>query len=279
MAESSLQRMVEIIELIAKNRSQTYPKQIVEDLRAPPSSIYELLHRLVEAGLLNRCRDGGLRLGDKLYAIGMARFSLSHAAAEIPIVLRSLRDHTQETAYLSVLEGDRVLVMHVFRSARSVRSIITLGAELPVNWDACGRVLLSGMDTAGARAIVARASRFSTVGLPVINISRFLAEIADASRRGHALESHSIAGGTSSIAAPVLGVSGTVVAAVGLVLPTTRMMHTATSLTSLVISSAQEISLTQQRSYAHGASSRLTADPGQPDNSRNLKLERSKDFP
>lgn len=103
------------------------------------------VHRLAVAleahGLLRRTADGRFALGMHLVALGRAateQLPLSEIA--VP-ALERLRDATGESAQLYVRDGDRRVCVAALESPHGLRTIVPLGAALPLDVGSAGRAL------------------------------------------------------------------------------------------------------------------------------------------
>ena len=108
-------------------------------------------HRLAVAlevhGLVRRDDEGRFTLGVRLIALGRAAaeaFPLADAA--LP-ALAALRDETAESVQLYVRDGDRRVCIAALESPHGLRTIVAMGASLPLDVGSAGRILsLSGDD-------------------------------------------------------------------------------------------------------------------------------------
>jgi DNA-binding IclR family transcriptional regulator len=102
-------------------------------------------HRLAVAleahGLVRRDDDGRFALGVRLIALGRA------AAGAVPLAelarpaLAELRDATGESVQLYVRDGDRRVCVAALESPHGLRTIVPMGASLPLDAGSAGRVL------------------------------------------------------------------------------------------------------------------------------------------
>ncbi len=129
-------------------------------------------HRLatgLEAhGLLRRDVEGRFALGFRLVALGREaarQFSLAEAARP---ALAVLRDETGESVQLYVREGDTRICVDALESPHGLRTIVEVGAVLPIDKGSAGRVLLGEKAPAGWVASVAeREPGVASVSAPV----------------------------------------------------------------------------------------------------------------
>jgi DNA-binding IclR family transcriptional regulator len=131
---------------------------VLDALEDRPRSLAELVeatgisrataHRLATAleahGLVRRDDDGRFALGARLIALGRAAtegLPLAAAAAE---ALAGLRDATGESVQLYVRDGDQRVCVAALQSPHGLRTIVPLGASLPIGVGSAGRVLADG---------------------------------------------------------------------------------------------------------------------------------------
>jgi DNA-binding IclR family transcriptional regulator len=131
-------------------------------------------HRLATAlerhGLVRRDDDGRFALGLRLVALGRAATGdLSVAEAARP-ALEHLRDETGESVQLYVRDGDRRVCALSLESPHGLRTIVALGASLPLERGSAGRVLRGEWGAAGwAESVGEREEGVASVSAPVLD--------------------------------------------------------------------------------------------------------------
>ena len=111
----------------------------------PRATAYRLASALVAHGLVDKGVGGTYRLGPRLVELGrlagQRRPDLARAAAP---ALERLRDVTGESVQLFVAEGGRRVCIVSLESPHSLRTIVPVGAALPMDKGSAGRVLSAG---------------------------------------------------------------------------------------------------------------------------------------
>ncbi len=131
-------------------------------------------HRLATAleahGLVRRDDDGRFTLGLRLVALGHAAAGdLSVAEAARP-ALERLRDETGESVQLYVRDGDRRVCALSLESPHGLRTIVALGASLPLDKGSAGRVLRGEWGAGGwAESVGEREAGVASVSAPVLD--------------------------------------------------------------------------------------------------------------
>lgn len=113
----------------------------------PRATTYRLASALAAHGLVDKSPDGNYRLGGRLVELGrlagQRRRGLAEAATP---ALERLRDATGESVQLFVAEGGRRVCVVSLESPHSLRTIVTVGASLPMEKGSGGRVLSGDRD-------------------------------------------------------------------------------------------------------------------------------------
>lgn len=132
-------------------------------------------HRLAVAlevhGLLRRTSDGRFALG--LHLVALARrateqFPLAEAAGP---AMAELRERTEESVQLYVPDGDLRVCVAALESPHGLRTIVPVGAALPMDRGSAGRVLSGEVGRSGWVATVAeREPGVASVSAPVVDV-------------------------------------------------------------------------------------------------------------
>jgi len=135
---------------------------ILDVLEAGPANLGDLVarsslsrataHRLASAlerhGLVDRDGGGRFVLGGRLADLGAAAMAGPSLASAARVALEWLRDRTGESAQLYISRGDERICVVSLESPHSLRTIVPVGAALPMDRGSAGRVL---RDEPGAR--------------------------------------------------------------------------------------------------------------------------------
>lgn len=112
-------------------------------------------HRLATAleahGLVRRDAEGRFALGVRLVALGRAAAEGVPLATAARPALEALRDATGESVQLYVRDADRRVCVAALESPHGLRTIVPLGASLPLDVGSGGRVLADGWSPSPGR--------------------------------------------------------------------------------------------------------------------------------
>jgi len=200
-----LDRSVAILEAVEDGaRSFT---AIVEATGLTRPTAHRLIGALEDHGLLFHVGGMGYALGPRL--IGLA----SAAMRELPLrelarpALERLARSTGESAQLFVRDGDRRICVDTVESDQELRTIVDVGASLPLTKGSAGKVFLAWGRPPGDEPID----------------DRLVQQIATTSRRGWADSVGEREAGVASVSAPIFGPAGDLLAAISVSGPASRL--------------------------------------------------------
>jgi DNA-binding IclR family transcriptional regulator len=133
-------------------------------------------HRLAQAlevhGLVRREDDGRFALGLRLISLGRVAAGELSIAESARAALEALRDETGESVQLYVRDGDRRVCALSLESPHGLRTIVALGASLPLDRGSAGRILLgdpASWRKGWAESVEEREPGVASVSAPVLD--------------------------------------------------------------------------------------------------------------
>lgn len=131
-------------------------------------------HRLAVAleqhEMVRRDGDGRFALGFRCMALGRAAADALPLAVVAEPALAWLRDTTGESAQLYVRQGDRRICVETMESPHGLRTIVGVGAALPLDVGSAGKVLRGDAATlqrGWAESVAEREAGVASVSAPV----------------------------------------------------------------------------------------------------------------
>lgn len=241
-AARALGRGIAVVSLLQERGTATVA-EIVQALAIPKSTAYEIVGVLAQAGWITADDSGRLSLGRRLHEIGQAYAQGDALLREGTPVVRALRDRTGETVQLSVLDGDRMMVLLKEEGLRPLRIISRAGSRVPVNWAAAGRLLVSDLEDGPLRQLLSATVAPSPTGRAETDVERLVAQIRTFRARGHAVELGETNEHAGCVAAPVLDRAGRCIAALSVAAPEQRLVPALRgALAEEVMAAARELS-------------------------------------
>lgn len=130
-------------------------------------------HRLAVAlethGLLRRTVEGRFALGLRLVGLGRAATDALPLAEAAASALAALRDATGESVQLYVREGEHRVCIASVESPHGLRTIVPVGATLPLDRGSAGRVLRGEPVGGWSESVEEREPGVASVSAPVLD--------------------------------------------------------------------------------------------------------------
>lgn len=220
--QSGVDRVVKILEELLRSRAPVRVGDLARRLGAPRSTLYNLVHRLVAAELLEVAgEDGAVFFGRAMQLYGTAYGETKPLQRRAGDVLDRLAVAVDATAQLCALRGDKYVVLDS-RSGGSLFRIATdIGVPVPLPWTASGRLLLGHLTPDEVVALIPPEDYRLPDGR-VLGVDAFLQDVARARDEGHCVTAGLSDRFTCCLAAPIHDARGRTVATLCFVIPADR---------------------------------------------------------
>ncbi|WP_022669306.1 IclR family transcriptional regulator [Desulfospira joergensenii] len=143
----TLEKALDIVEMLAKSNSYLSTKDIAQTLDMPPSTANRFLNTLYSRGYLNKLE------GSKKYGLSAKWLSLCAGLISQTDVLKNafpilsrVRDQIKEAVYLDVVDNNERLCVLSLPGLNPVSATVNVGHRSPLWVSASARVLLAGFD-------------------------------------------------------------------------------------------------------------------------------------
>jgi DNA-binding IclR family transcriptional regulator len=185
------------------------------------STAHRLANELVEWGGLERGENGGYRIGLRMWEIGaLAPRGESLRTVALP-VMQDLYEGTHANVHLAVRDGLEAFYIEKINGPRAPRVRSRRGGRLPLHATGVGKVLLAFAPDEVVDALLAAGLRRHTART-IVAPGLLRRALADVRRTGVAFAYEELSVGALTAAAPIVGSDGSVVAALDVVVHTTR---------------------------------------------------------
>jgi DNA-binding IclR family transcriptional regulator len=240
-----LNRAVEIFQLLHAVRKPITAGEIARRLKAPRSTIYEIVNLFLAADILEYSGSGPeVYFGRAVYLYANDYFA-THASVRLgQEEVRRLAAMTGETAQYCMPVGDKYAVVSMQNSARLFRIGSDVGVLVPIPWTASGRLFVAHMSLDELLAFIPPED-FKAQDGHMIDPVAFLKEAKAASDRGICIIGGLVDEYATCIAAPVLDPGGKCIATICLIVSSSLGHERIDELATLLKESARKLSRTE----------------------------------
>jgi DNA-binding IclR family transcriptional regulator len=195
---------------------------LARELQLPKSTLHRICAILVDRGWALRDEQGR-------YEPGVRAIGLGSRAASLPIVtgfrhaVADLMTRHDETVCLAVLDGDESVFVAIEETTQPVRLQTWVGRRAPAFASASGRVILARRPAAAVAAEYGGRPLVTPTGRRLQTIAELEAILARVRADGYAENHEETAAGLYTASVPIVNETGTVLAAMTMCVPTSRM--------------------------------------------------------
>lgn len=215
-----LERGLRILCEFSRREPTLTAPELARRLGVPRSTVFRLLVTLENMGFVERTEDGRAhRLGLAVLRLGFEYLaSLGITELGRPILER-MRDATGYTANLVVRDGRDIVYIQRAAAHSPFVSSVSIGTRLPAHATVLGQVLLGDLSLSQLRNLYPEAQLPRSSANAPASVDALFEMAQQARSRGHVLSEGFFEPHISTVAAPVHGENGHVVAAIGLTVP------------------------------------------------------------
>jgi DNA-binding IclR family transcriptional regulator len=218
MTETVTGRVLRVLAAFTAERPELALTELSRRAGLPLTTAHRLVGELAEWGALERGTDGRYRIGLRLWEVGaLAPRGLGLRESAMPF-LEDLYEVTKQNVQLAVLDGTEVVYVERISGRGAVNVITRVGGRLPLHATGVGLVLLANADPELQEQVLAAPLKRYTAKT-MCDPDEVRRALADVRRTGVAVSDGQIELIALSIAAPVHGPRGDVVAALSVVVP------------------------------------------------------------
>jgi DNA-binding IclR family transcriptional regulator len=220
---SSVDNALWLLQLIGE-RKVIRVADAAEALGIARSTSHRLLSALRQHGFVLQDKPNGVyRPGPVLNEIGLAAIGGIDIRRVARPVMEDLRERTQETISLSLLEGRDIRFIDCVESPRAVRVGSRTGVVLPANCTAGGKSIMAAMSPAELTRRYAGHDLPARTSSSVADWDRLRRELTEIRRTGYALNMEEGESGICAVGAALRDLTGAPLAAIAIVIPAGRM--------------------------------------------------------
>jgi len=209
---TSLARGLAVVQAFSDSRKPQTIANISQKTGIPRAAVRRCLHTLRELGYVD-AELNNFSLRPKVLTLGYSYLSSTPLTVSAQPYLNDISRTLNESSSMAVLDDGEVLYVARAATSRVMSVALNTGSRLPAYCTSLGRVMLTHLPAAELEQYLARTKLRAMTENTVVNQKRLREILADVRRDGYAINDEELELGLRSIAVPVRGASGQVLAA------------------------------------------------------------------
>jgi DNA-binding IclR family transcriptional regulator len=210
-------KVLRVLECLDQYPAGLQLREVAAKTKINKSTVHRFLTHLEAEAYLFRDQEGTYMLGPKLVRLGSGinvHGSLSKIARP---VLEELRKVSDETVNLAVLDGFSVLYLDVLESQHTFRLVSEVGMRRELHCTSLGKAILANLDDERRKEEIFASIR------TVTSRAKLEKELRLTRERGYSLDDEEAEAGARCIGAAIFAADGTVVGAISVSGPVSRV--------------------------------------------------------
>ncbi|TYC48339.1 helix-turn-helix domain-containing protein [Rhodobacterales bacterium] len=243
---NSVEKAFRVLGVFDGTHSSMSLSRIAEETGLGISAAQRFTHTLCKLGYLAKnAQTRHFELTVKALQLAYQYTRSSGLVAQAMPFLMHLSKTTEETVNLTVLDGTDIVFVSRFMSRHMLNNDVVIGTRLPAFCTAPGRALLSGLEAAEQRDMLARSDLRPMTPHTILDIDGIFEKTALARKKGYAAAFEECFIGDLSVASPVFDRSGRPSAAINIGVSASRYSpdQVEETLAPLVTAAAHSVTL------------------------------------
>lgn len=239
----SIDRAIDILQAFTIDKPILTIDEISKITKIPNSTVYRVLYTLERRGLVQF--DEKLltyKPGLRLLELGVLSSSVLDVRQEAEEILIDLHAKTDQTILMAVVEGDQIIYIYKREKLEGLKFSSLVGQRRPFIYGVLGPVLLAFFSEREIERIldtpIQQRTPYTVTDKDILR--QRLMEIRE---DNYFVESHETNMGVTGIGAPVFGVNGKVIAAIGVIGPEVQLKEQIAKVKPMLLEAANQISL------------------------------------
>jgi DNA-binding IclR family transcriptional regulator len=220
--ERTVVKGLRVLEALAQGTSPHTLTDLAAQCGISKSNAHRLLRTLEACGYVRRAADARRYEATlRLWELGTRVFSRLDLRAVAGPHLRELAAATEETAHLSIFDGQEAIFIDKADGTHAVRTYVNIGDRAPAYCSTSGKSMLAYQPEETIRRVAGNLKRFTEN--TVTSLTRLRADLELIRRQGYSVTCGEWRPGVLGIASAIKSRSGQVVGAIGIAGPEDRM--------------------------------------------------------
>ena len=220
----SLDRALDILELIVGNEKGMGVTEISRELDIHKSTVYRLLDTLKFRGYLEKNEDSHKYIaGIKLFELSSRVLNDIDSRTRVRPYLEELMQKTEETVHLGILDAGEIIYLDKVESKATIRMYSQVGKRAPVHSTSLGKTIMAQFSEPKVREILTEQGMEAKTKNTITDINEFLSHLEKVKKQGYAVDDEEQEKDIRCLAGPIFNHRGDVVASFSISAPSSRM--------------------------------------------------------
>ena len=212
------ERTIKMLEVISKQKTGINLKEIVDQMKIPKSSAFDILHSLIDLNVVSE-KEGS----EKKYIIGVKAFEIGSAfMLDVDLIskakydLEELAEKLNKTAFIGVLDGEQVVYIYKHQASRAKLTASNVGSRNDVYSTSLGKAIVAHLDKEKQKQIIEKLKFEPKTENTITTKEKFIEELEETYRRGYAIDNREVESHMICFGAPIYDYSGKVIASISI---------------------------------------------------------------
>jgi IclR family KDG regulon transcriptional repressor len=213
----SLKKAIEVIEALAKNDSAVGVTLLSKQMKLPKSTVYEILSILKSVRFVEQDPDNKkYHLGLRIFELGtIVQHQLQLRKISYPYLF-NLSRQTNETTYLALLEGNKIVYVECVESKARLRAHPIFGERTLLHCTGIGKAILAFLPEDKIYEIIHEGTLERFTENTITDPQMLKLELGKVRKKGYAIDNMEHEEGICCIGAPIRNQRGEVFAAISI---------------------------------------------------------------
>ena len=222
---SSIQRALHILEIVANAEQAITPTEINRQLNLPKPTVHRLCSQLEEEGFLQARMDGrGLLPGPKMNAMALGILSNNdYLRSQRHVILQRLSEQLGETCNISIPNGDQMIYFDRVETHWPLRIQLQINDKVPLHCTASGKLFLSEMTSVQRSRLLSKLDLEQRTPNTLTSAAALKPALSKIRKEGIGVDNEEFFQGMIAVSVPIRDKQGRLYAALAMHAPSARM--------------------------------------------------------
>lgn len=240
----AVERALQILESFSDENPERGVSEIAQLVDLHKATTFRIVTTLVNFGFLERTADGQkYRLGLRLASLGCNVINRLDLRREALPYMQRLVDQWGEPCDLSIFDQGHVFYIEMMQGSHALTVSAAVGKRLPAHCTASGKVFLAFLPEEELAVLLKERPLTSFTEKTITSPHKLRQQLEQVRRLGYSLDDEEFEVGVRAVSAPIRNQHGSVIAAMGIPSPASRVtIEQLPAITAALLEATQAVS-------------------------------------